>query len=109
MPTVAQTDGHSFNPLPELILLFSKNEGSTDATASSAIFLPSSSLERLRVCKARGVTIVPPVSKVLACGDKGFGAMAEVADVVDTAMSLLEKQATAKRQAALSGLPPFSL
>ena len=32
--------------------------------------------------RATGLRVVPPVSKKLACGDVGVGAMAEVADVV---------------------------
>jgi phosphopantothenoylcysteine decarboxylase len=32
--------------------------------------------------RCRGLRVVPPVSKVLACGDEGVGAMAAVADIV---------------------------
>ena len=52
---------------------------------------------------------MPPVSKVLACGDKGVGAMAEVDDVVGLAVRLLKEQRSADELAASSGLPPFAI
>jgi phosphopantothenoylcysteine decarboxylase len=33
--------------------------------------------------RAKGLRIVPPISKELACGDLGIGAMAEVPDIVE--------------------------
>ena len=53
--------------------------------------------------------MVPPVSKLLACGDRGVGAMAEVDDIVAVALGLLRKQSAADEQAAASGLPPFAI
>jgi phosphopantothenoylcysteine synthetase/decarboxylase len=35
----------------------------------------------LAVLQSMGVTVVPPVSKTLACGDIGIGGLAAVADV----------------------------
>jgi phosphopantothenoylcysteine synthetase/decarboxylase len=50
--------------------------------------------------------VVPPISKLLACGDHGFGAMAEVDDVVEAAVTLLEQQraATQERRAEILGI-----
>jgi phosphopantothenoylcysteine decarboxylase len=39
--------------------------------------------------RAKGLTIVAPISKQLACGDVGVGAMAEVPAVVDAVMGQL--------------------
>ncbi|KAL1529359.1 hypothetical protein AB1Y20_000311 [Prymnesium parvum] len=65
--------------------------------------------EHLTTLKDRGVQVVPPISKVLACGDEGMGAMADVDDVLAAAVNLLEQQSIAIRLAVESGLPPFSL
>ena len=45
--------------------------------------------EHLATLRARGVRVAPPISKKLACGDEGVGAMADVADVVELAVGLL--------------------
>lgn len=37
--------------------------------------------KHLEACQQLGVKVVPPISKRLACGDVGRGAMAEPADV----------------------------
>lgn len=39
--------------------------------------------------RAKGIKIVGPVEKELACGDVGIGAMAEVADIVSAARGML--------------------
>ena len=57
--------------------------------------------------RARGVHIVPPISKKLACGDEGVGAMAEVADVVEVAVRLLQEHIDAQAAARATGKPLF--
>ena len=44
----------------------------------------------IRTLEERGVRIVPPVSKLLACGDEGVGAMAEVDTIVNVVASYFE-------------------
>ena len=61
----------------------------------------------LAALEARGVRVVPPVSKKLACGDTGLGAMAEVAEVVEAAVGLLREHAAAEAAATRAGLPAF--
>lgn len=39
--------------------------------------------------RAKGLHIVPPISKLLACGDVGVGAMAEVPDVISAVSQVL--------------------
>jgi len=39
--------------------------------------------KHLKVLKSLGIQIIPPISKVLACGDIGTGAMAEVSTIVE--------------------------
>lgn len=65
--------------------------------------------EHMKTLEARGISVVPPVPKTLACGDKGVGAMADVDDVVEVAAGLLEQQRAADEQSAASGLPAFSV
>eukprot|EP00962_Isochrysis_galbana_P035940 scaffold12353_cov119-Isochrysis_galbana.AAC.4 len=64
--------------------------------------------EHLAVLRRRGVTVIPPVSKVLACGDRGMGAMAEVSSVVDGALGLLRAHASACEAARQTGVPVFA-
>ena len=52
--------------------------------------------------------VVPPISKLLACGDVGVGAMAEVRDVADAALAMLRAHADAAAAAAAEGKPPFA-
>ena len=61
----------------------------------------------LAALKARGVSIVPPICKTLACGDTGLGAMAEVVDIVGAAVGLLREHAAAETAAAADGKPAF--
>jgi phosphopantothenoylcysteine decarboxylase len=63
--------------------------------------------QHLDVLRRRGVTVIPPVSKTLACGDRGMGAMAEVASVVIEALGLLRAHAQACEAARTAGLPVF--
>jgi len=49
----------------------------------------------LAALTARGVHMVPPVSKLLACGDTGMGAMAPVDAVVDAALQFLQEHLAA--------------
>lgn len=57
--------------------------------------------------RERGVHIVPPISKKLACGDEGVGAMAEVSDVIEVAVRLLQGHLDAEAAARAAGKPPF--
>lgn len=43
----------------------------------------------LSTLRARGVRVVEPISKLLACGDRGVGAMADVADIAAAVQSAL--------------------
>jgi hypothetical protein len=38
-----------------------------------------------------GVTIVPPKAKMLACGEIGIGALADVPDIVTTVIDVLRR------------------
>ena len=55
----------------------------------------------------RGVALVPPIAKRLACGDTGLGAMAEVPTIVSAALELLRAHAAAESEARAAGKPPF--
>lgn len=48
--------------------------------------ITSKQLDELRFL---GIYMIPPVSKVLACGDEGFGAMASVETIAETVKELL--------------------
>eukprot|EP00310_Coccolithus_braarudii_P021448 CAMPEP_0183354368 /NCGR_PEP_ID=MMETSP0164_2-20130417/37268_1 /TAXON_ID=221442 /ORGANISM="Coccolithus pelagicus ssp braarudi, Strain PLY182g" /LENGTH=276 /DNA_ID=CAMNT_0025527237 /DNA_START=54 /DNA_END=884 /DNA_ORIENTATION=+ len=56
---------------------------------------------------ARGVHVVPAVSKLLACGDTGMGAMAPVEEVVEVTLQLLNEHLAATNEAAVVGKPVF--
>jgi phosphopantothenoylcysteine decarboxylase len=64
--------------------------------------------EHLGVLRRRGVAVIPPVSKRLACGDCGMGAMADVESVVEEALGLLHAHAEACQAARRAGLPVFA-
>jgi phosphopantothenoylcysteine decarboxylase len=49
---------------------------------NTAMWRHPATAAHLGVLRGWGATVVPPVEKVLACGDVGVGAMAEVADIV---------------------------
>ena len=62
----------------------------------------------LQTLEARGVTVVPPISKLLACGDVGVGAMAEVRDVAAAALAALRAHVAAETRAlGAEGKPKF--
>jgi phosphopantothenoylcysteine synthetase/decarboxylase len=63
--------------------------------------------EHLSVLRRRKVVVVDPVEKVLACGDRGRGAMAEPHDIADLACQLLDAHEEALAAARCSGLPEF--
>ena len=63
--------------------------------------------QHLQTLRDRGVRVVPPVSKLLACGDTGVGAMASVADIVQAAADRLDEYRRAARAAAAEGKPQF--
>ena len=63
----------------------------------------------LATLTARGVHVVPPVSKLLACGDTGMGAMAPVEAIVDETMMFLEQHLAAADTAIAEGKPPFTM
>lgn len=52
--------------------------------------------QHLGVLTALGVRVVPPVSKTLACGDVGQGAMASPADIAAAVRAALAAQGQAK-------------
>jgi phosphopantothenoylcysteine decarboxylase len=43
----------------------------------------------LTACEELGITIIPPVSKRLACGDVGSGAMASPEDILEACKAKL--------------------
>jgi phosphopantothenoylcysteine decarboxylase len=49
---------------------------------NTAMWRHPATAAHLGVLQGWGAAVVPPVEKVLACGDRGVGAMAEVADIV---------------------------
>ena len=63
----------------------------------------------LHTLSDKGVTVVQPVAKRLACGDVGMGAMAEVDVIVERALALLTEHAEAEAAARAEGKPPFVL
>ena len=69
--------------------------------------------DHMKALEARGVKWVPPVSRKLACGDEGLGAMATVDTVVDAAAAALDtywrrngaRLAAAEAEAAAAAAP----
>eukprot|EP00312_Isochrysidales_sp_CCMP1244_P001171 CAMPEP_0196683290 /NCGR_PEP_ID=MMETSP1090-20130531/9803_1 /TAXON_ID=37098 /ORGANISM="Isochrysis sp, Strain CCMP1244" /LENGTH=257 /DNA_ID=CAMNT_0042021729 /DNA_START=17 /DNA_END=790 /DNA_ORIENTATION=+ len=64
--------------------------------------------QHVEVLAGRGVHVVPPVSKTLACGDTGMGAMASVEDIVQTTLRLLEEHVAEEERARREGKPIFT-
>ena len=62
----------------------------------------------LAALKQRGIQVVPPISKLLACGDTGTGAMAEVSNILTVAINALKRHVAAEHEAAQQGKPPFA-
>lgn len=52
--------------------------------------------QQLQVLRSLGAQVVPPVSKALACGDVGTGAMAEPATIINEALSCLQAMLTGR-------------
>jgi phosphopantothenoylcysteine decarboxylase len=48
--------------------------------------------QQLEACQRLGALVVPPVTKRLACGDVGSGAMAAPHDIADACRRALEAQ-----------------
>ena len=65
--------------------------------------------EHLATLRRRGVQVVAPVVKMLACGDTGMGAMASVEDVVAAAVAALRDYSRKAEQASAQGKPPFEI
>ena len=65
--------------------------------------------EHLATLRQRGVEVVSPVVKMLACGDTGMGAMATVEDVVAAAVGALREYSRKDEQASAQGKPPFEI
>jgi len=63
--------------------------------------------EHLETLRRRGVHVVPPVAKRLACGDTGMGALAAVDDIAAAAIALLRAHAEQAAAAAAAGTPVF--
>ena len=61
----------------------------------------------LGTLRARGVHVVPPISKKLACGDEGVGAMAEVDDIAERTLHLLREHLDAEAASRAVGRPAF--
>ena len=65
--------------------------------------------EHLATLRQRGVEVVSPVVKMLACGDTGMGAMATVEDVVAAAVGALREYSRKDEQASAQGKPQFEI
>lgn len=63
--------------------------------------------QHLATLEGRGVRLVPPIAKKLACGDVGVGAMAEAKDVAERALSLLREFDAAGAAARQAGCAEF--
>ena len=63
--------------------------------------------QHLETLRSRGVTVLQPVAKMLACGDTGLGAMAEPATIVREALERLRAHVDEAAAAAAAGKPPF--
>lgn len=61
----------------------------------------------LSILKERGVVVVDPVKKTLACGDQGKGAMAHPRAIAHAVHQCLEKHELAVAKAKRDGLPEF--
>lgn len=53
--------------------------------------------EQIAILKQRGVQVIPPVSKTLACGDVGIGAMAEPSTIADVVLASMDPAAAIGR------------
>ncbi|CAE7272870.1 HAL3B, partial [Symbiodinium pilosum] len=60
-----------------------------------------STAEHLTTLQARGCSIIPPVSKKLACGDVGRGALAAVSDIIE---AVVKASVGAAERRASSGI-----
>lgn len=49
-------------------------------------------LQHLAELRSLGMHIVPPATKLLACGDTGIGAMAEVQTIAEAVLPILQAQ-----------------
>ena len=65
--------------------------------------------EHLATLRQRGVEVVSPVVKALACGDTGMGAMATVDDVVAATVEALQEHTKKHDKAVADGKPPFRI
>jgi phosphopantothenoylcysteine decarboxylase len=63
--------------------------------------------EHIQRIEARGVRLAQPVSKMLACGDEGKGAMADVSTIIKLTMACLDDHTAAVAAAARAGKPAF--
>ena len=63
--------------------------------------------EGLRELRRRGVVVVDPVVKRLACGDLGTGALAQPSAIVNTAITALECWGQKAADTAEAGLLPL--
>jgi phosphopantothenoylcysteine decarboxylase len=63
--------------------------------------------QHLTTLKNRSVVVIPPISKTLACGDTGVGAMAEVSTLVGAIVEQLDLYEAACLEAKSNGLPEF--
>lgn len=60
--------------------------------------------QQLNTLRSLGIHVIPPISKVLACGDIGTGAMAAVDDIVSSVTTTLSVRAAQQRQPATSAV-----
>jgi phosphopantothenoylcysteine decarboxylase/phosphopantothenate--cysteine ligase len=63
---------------------------------NQAMFLHAQTQANLRALKARGVEVVGPGRGALACGDEGWGRLAEVEDIVRAGLALLHRTESLK-------------
>lgn len=60
--------------------------------------------QQLEALRLRGISIIPPVAKTLACGDTGMGAMASPVDIVAAVVSALQRSGHPCSQSHLPAL-----
>ena len=64
--------------------------------------------EHIRTLEKRGICVIDPVEKTLACGDTGKGAMASTGDIARRAMQMLQAYREEERVAVeVDKRPPF--
>ena len=73
---------------------------------NQAMYLHAQTQANLRTLRGRGVEVVEPGRGSLACGDEGWGRLAEVEDIVRTGLDLLRRSDSLKGKTVIVGAGP---